>query len=248
MTPQGVWHYELPDILSDEVIDVVIEGIIRASIQIRKSFKGSIKLIGPMPRLLVKCCSEKSHAFPKDIPFKSVLEYYNALNIFLAIHPKLQCYEVEFIPYQLIFSDFDESFLVDGLHLTDEKNQQLARFIFNLPDFKKVTFKVLRDVETPFHHWAKTSWKGADVNWAVVNTTDQEDEVDLTDDGDSLGGEGGEEGLGGEDEEEMEEGGGEGENPGGAAGDAGNAAEGLGDNPPPQKIWKISSSDGLSLT
>ena len=105
---KGAWHYELPDILSDEVIDVVIEGIIRASIQIRKSFKGSIKLIGPMPRLLVKCCSEKSHAFPKDIPFKSVLEYYNALNIFLAIHPKLQCYEVEFIPYQLIFSDFDD--------------------------------------------------------------------------------------------------------------------------------------------
>ena len=192
---EGAWHYELPDILSDDLVDLVIEGIIRVSITIRKTFKGSIKLIGPMPRLLTRCCDDKKHALPRDIPFKSVLDYYKALNIFLAIHPKLQCYEVEFIPYQLIFDQFDESYLADGLHLTDERNDEFARFLFNLQDWKKITYKVLADADTPFHKWAKNSWKGSDVQWAIASRGDPDD--DEEEDGDE--GDGGDEGAGGGD-------------------------------------------------
>ena len=118
------------------------------------SFKGHIKILGPFPRILNKCCNDKDHELKIRGPFKSVLGYYLALNHFLAIHPKLNLYNVEFIPVQEIFPNFDETFLCDNIHLTEDRNKDFAEFLNGVIARPRRSYELLPVDHPGFFTWA----------------------------------------------------------------------------------------------
>ena len=163
----GNWHYKNPEILGDHEIQTVVDCILMIQAKIRKVFKGHIKIIGPFPRILSQCCNDREHVIKLSAPFTSVSEYFFALNHYLAIHPKLDVYGVEFIPVQLIFPEFDESYLSDNIHLSEQKNDLFAEFLNTLTTRPRTSFNTLPYDHPDFYTWAATMRKGTTFQQAI---------------------------------------------------------------------------------
>ena len=131
----GRCHLESPAYHNDATAAVLIDNLCRTLSQVQATFKGAIKICGPLPRHLVKCCKKPSHTIAKSTVFLSTLHYIELWNNFLAVHPKLRVFKnTEFIPYQQIFGDvFHNGWLLDGVHLDEIPNYKLASFIGTLP-------------------------------------------------------------------------------------------------------------------
>ena len=157
----GMWHYKFPEILQDHEIEELIECIIRLQAKVRKVFKGQIKIIGPFPRIMTKCCNNRDHEVRTHAPFKTVKDYIFQLNHYLAINPRLNIFDVEFIPVQQIFPDFDETYLSDNIHLTEEKNEIFAEFLNIIIGRKKAVYNHLPVDHPGFYAWASTAGKTA---------------------------------------------------------------------------------------
>ena len=131
----GRCHLESPAYHNDATAAVLIDNLCRTLSQVQSTFKGAIKICGPLPRHLVKCCKKPSHTLAKSTVFLSTLHYIELWNNFLAVHPKLRVFKnTEFIPFQQIFGDvFHNGWLLDGVHLDEIPNYKLASFIGTLP-------------------------------------------------------------------------------------------------------------------
>ena len=174
----GMWHYKFPEILQDHEIDELIECIIRLQAKIRKVFKGQIKIIGPFPRILSKCCNNREHAVKTYAPFRDVKDYIFSLNHYLATNPRLNVFDVEFIPVQLIFPDFDETYLSDNIHLTEDKNEMFAEFLNAIIGRKKAAFNLLPADHPSFYTWASTSGRSAP--WPQATDLQDDNQMDQT--------------------------------------------------------------------
>ena len=164
--PDQNWHYVHPRILDDAAVSALIDKVITAINTVRKTFKGTIKVFGPLPRILNECCEDPSHLFAPPAPFKEsphnpVIAYYAALNQYMVCHPKLAATGVEIIPYQLVWlkkGEFNEKSLRDNLHLTEEANKIFANFIANLPTWKPKSYKLM-EVDSAFKTWTALFYK-----------------------------------------------------------------------------------------
>ena len=166
---EDMWHYERPEFLTDQDIHDLVEVIVSVQRQVRKTFKGHIKIIGPFPRLLLKCCDESDHILHPISPLVSVIDYYDALNHYLAVHPKLSFFNSEFIPYNLIFEQgFDGGSLRDNLHLTEAANAIFANFIFELPSWQRRFYKDLEYDHPAFYTWAATMRRTQTIHNAML--------------------------------------------------------------------------------
>ena len=150
---KGVWHYKFPETLPEHIVHELVELIVQLQAKVRKVFKGHIKILGPFPRILNKCCNDKEHELKIRGPFKSVLGYFLALNHYLAIHPKLILYNVEFIPVQEIFPSFDESYLCDNIHLTEDRNKEFAEFLHGIIKRPRSSYELLPVDHQGFFTW-----------------------------------------------------------------------------------------------
>ena len=158
--PDEMWHYTQPRVLDDAAVNSLIDKIISTVATVRKTFKGTIKVIGPTPRLLSECCDDPSHLFSPPLPFNAsphnpAIAYYAALNQFLVCHPKLAAMTAEIIPYQIIWLNkpgFDESCLKDNLHLGEEANKHLSTFLARLPQWRTKSYKLM-DLDSAFRTW-----------------------------------------------------------------------------------------------
>ena len=82
------------------------------------------------------------------------------MNHYMAIHPKLKCFNTEFIPYQLIFENFDETYLTDNLHLNEKRSKDFGIFLANLMvNWKNPIQEPLDFGETAFYTWMATARK-----------------------------------------------------------------------------------------
>ena len=159
--PDEKWHYALPRILDDAAVNALIDQVIQTVTTVRKSFKGTIKVLGPLPRLLSECCDDPDHLLAPPYPFNAsphnpVVAYYAALNQFLVCHPKLAAVTAEIIPYQMIWlkhPDFDEKSLRDNIHLTEGANKIFADFIVALPKWRTKSYKLM-ELDSAFRTWA----------------------------------------------------------------------------------------------
>ena len=154
----GVWHYKGPKCLEDQEVHKMVDSIIAAVAAAKRTFKGAIKIIGPFPRLLTKCCSDEKHHLVPPNHFGEIIQYFLGLNHYLAIHPKLNFPQTEFIPIHLIFlNGFEESSIIDGIHLAEGANALYARFLASLPlKWQERRYQRL-DIDYPaFNTWAAT--------------------------------------------------------------------------------------------
>ena len=176
---EDMWHYEKPEFLTDQDIHELVEVIVSVQRQVRKTFKGHIKIIGPFPRLLLKCCDDQSHILHPVTPLVSVIDYYDALNHYLAIHPKLKFFNSEFIPYNLIFEQgFDAGHLRDNIHLSESANEIFANFIFGLPSWARKFYKDLEYDHPAFYTWAATMRRTTTVHQAMIRQDPPRDPAD----------------------------------------------------------------------
>ena len=87
---QGKIHLEDPDYLSDQELATLVDKLVNTIKKIAQVFKGDIKILGPFPRHLSKCCKNNRHTLPKSPFFDSSLHYVDMLNRFLWMLPKLR--------------------------------------------------------------------------------------------------------------------------------------------------------------
>ena len=166
-----MWHCENPEFLNDNDVHELVDVIIEVQRAVRKTFKGRIKIVGPFPRLLQKCCDEKNHKLRPTAPFVSIVDYYDALNHYLAIHPKLKFFNCEFVPYNMIFdTPFDEDCLKDNIHLAEDTSDTFAEFILNLPKWDRKFYKPLDFDHPAFYTWVATVRRTSTVQSDMIAT------------------------------------------------------------------------------
>lgn len=152
----GVWHMDNPKLLNDKEINDLILAIRNIFIKLRLSFKGKIKLFGPLPRFTKPCCPKPHHNIPISFPFTSSTDYILFLNKFLALHPFLRSHNIEFIPPNSIFGpSLPTFFTTDLVHLTPSASNTLSSFIKNII-IKKSVVRPTLDLEqaSSFYRWA----------------------------------------------------------------------------------------------
>ena len=130
----GRCHLEAPAYHNDGTAAALVDNLCRTLTTVQSTYKGAIKILGPLPRHLTKCCKNPSHALAKSAVFLSTLHYIELWNNFLAVHPKLRVFKnTEVIPFPLVFGDvFHNGWLLDGVHLDEIPNHKLASFIGTL--------------------------------------------------------------------------------------------------------------------
>ena len=169
----GKWnetfHYENPVVHDDAGVSNLVDKVILAVAKAKKTFKGPIKVLGPLPRLLNECCEDESHRIKipppfNQAPFCHIQAYYGALNHYMALHPKIDMYGSEFIPFQIIFrSDQGKPFLNnhlrDNVHLTDDGLKIFAEYVSGLTSKKPFKYKKM-DIDSPsFRTWTAMTFK-----------------------------------------------------------------------------------------
>ena len=159
--PDSKWHYLHPKCLDDASVTRLVDKIISTVNTVRKTYQGTLKVIGPLPRLLGECCDDPAHRLCPPFPFNAsnkdpIISYYAALNQYLVCHPKLATIGAEIVPYQLIWlnkGNFGIKCLRDNLHLGEDATKIFASFLTQLPSWKTKTYKLM-DFESAFRTWA----------------------------------------------------------------------------------------------
>ena len=132
---KGRYHLTEPRYHSDATAAKLVDNICLTLGKVHEVFKGRVKVVGPLPRHLKRCCKSPAHTLEKSPIFKSTLHYAEIWNKFLMVHPKLRVFpNTEFVDFESIFGDvFQNKWLRDGVHLTSDSNQMLADFVSTLP-------------------------------------------------------------------------------------------------------------------
>ena len=176
--PDSNWHYLHPKILEDNEVAAIVDKIIDVVNLVRKTYKGKLKVVGPLPRLVGECCKDHDHRLTPPFPFTAspedpVISYYAALNQYLVCHPKLATIGAEIVPYQLIWMNkggFGERSLRDNLHLKDEALKIFADFIIQLTAWKEKSYKLM-DYDAAFRTWVALFYGWAKKSDAVQDPT-----------------------------------------------------------------------------
>ena len=159
--PDQNWHYLHPKILEDSDVSALVDKIIAVVGVVRKTYAGTLKIIGPFPRLVGECCEDPEHRLSPPFPFSAsplnaITSYYAAVNQYLVCHPKLAGLDAEIIPYQLIWykkGGFGLRSLRDNLHLKEEATKIFADFLVKLPAWKTKSYKLM-ELDSAFKTWA----------------------------------------------------------------------------------------------
>ena len=150
------FHYTNPKALNDQDVHKLVDLTGDLVKTIKKKFDGSIYVIGPMPRMIEKCCKTPNHKVQLGPMFKSSLQYAFFLNKFLQVNPIFSDPKVHFVPYDVIFGvGFDESYLRDGVHLTADANAIFAQFIADIPSYKPKKVKATKNPKPSFFTWTE---------------------------------------------------------------------------------------------
>ena len=78
----GRCHLESPRYHNDVTAAALIDNLCQTLSQVQSTFKGAIKVCGPLPRHLTKCCKKPSHTLAKSTIFLSTLHYIELWNNF----------------------------------------------------------------------------------------------------------------------------------------------------------------------
>ena len=158
----GTFHYIAPKLLDDQGVNDLVAKIGSIVQKIRKVFDGRVVLIGPIPRLLENCCTNKAHHFSDNPLFNTTLQYAFLLNKFLAVHHGMNLNNFDFITYDTIFGNiFNELDLVDGVHLTADKNAEFANFIAGVTTLQVKRPKYTFNPNPSFLTWVEGIKMGA---------------------------------------------------------------------------------------
>ena len=151
----GTWHYDTPRFLTDNQIENMINRAVNICGVIRKNFAGWVYLIGPFPRLVRDCCSDKNHHLNPAAPLKSTQDYYDSLNEYLCIHPRLADLKgVEVVNYNDVLANpFTSIALDDGIHLSSIRLKEFAFFIASLGERKQKAHRSLQNRRPSFYTW-----------------------------------------------------------------------------------------------
>ena len=150
----GHFHYEKPRYHDDKQVNKLVLHLRKVIIRLRKVFSGKIAILGPIPRLIKKCCDVKDHRFPKNSLFTNRIQYTFMYNKFLSKHQSVIQPNVIFVPYDSIFPEgVKDGDLCDGIHLNYYKSDQLADFVAGILDFEPPKLDLLK---TPLPSW--TTW------------------------------------------------------------------------------------------
>ena len=126
------WHVSKPEMLNTTEMDALVkEAETMVDMMRQVGFGGKGLVLGPTPRHITECCKQDQHKL-KDAEGKQVewKTYTDVVNEYISKAINL-ANNVEYVPYQKIFgSNFNESFLKDGVHLDPEADKALASFIF----------------------------------------------------------------------------------------------------------------------
>ena len=132
----GSFHYDKPKYHDDNQMNKTVLHLRKVIIRLRKVFSGQIAVLGPLPRLIKKCCDSSDHCFPKSALFSNRIQYAYLYNKFLSKHQSVLQPDVFFVPYDCIFPEgLKSGDFCDGIHLNFCKSDQLAEFVAGIIDF-----------------------------------------------------------------------------------------------------------------
>ena len=132
-------HLVNPTIPNDFSMSSLVIEVGRLMRTLSEAFPGRIYLLGPLERHLERCCSMPEHRIkgPNNEDINMAL-YTKAFSTFIHASPGIIQGRVKFVYQQeVFFNDFNNTFLVDGVHLNAEATTRLATFICNLLTVKK---------------------------------------------------------------------------------------------------------------
>ena len=150
------FHPVQPRFLNDTEVEALINSLISHLNVIRKSYKGRVVVVGPLPRYLNACCDDEEHQFVEGPIFSDILQYYILLNRFIAIHMKLRAHDFDFCTYHEVFADpFGPNNLKDGVHLIEAAKQEFGAFLAEIESWTQKPFVSLTSANPSFSTWAE---------------------------------------------------------------------------------------------
>ena len=172
----GQMHLVGGEFLDSTEISQLIDDVCRLIGTLTQQHKKRIILLAPFPRHNKKCCWLPSHQLPESLRFPNLIDYIDLFSFYVARHPKLRVFtNLEIICHWEAFgAGFSNSWLEDGVHLTETGNDVFASFLASLLHKVYPKMPQFTDACLSFDRWVSLAKETPRTEWASVQDTEIE--------------------------------------------------------------------------